>query len=117
LVGWFLIDETAGLALTSDRSAARTMTVTGALSYGAWVLGTIGGVAGASLPGIEPVAGALFPVLFIGLAAATATGRSEVARAVLAGAGALILLAAWPAAGVLGALGVALAVAVPGGER
>ena len=94
LVSWFLIDETAGLALARSGPVERTMTVTGGLSYAAWVAGTAGGVAGASLPGIEPLADALFPVLFVGLAAVTAAGRSDAARAIVAGAGSLALLLA-----------------------
>lgn len=94
LVSWFLIDETAGLALARSGPVERTMTVTGGLSYAAWVAGTAGGVAGASLPGIEPLADALFPVLFVGLATVTAAGRSDAARAIVAGAGSLALLLA-----------------------
>ncbi len=111
LVSWFLIDETAGLALARCGPVERTLTVAGGLSYAAWVAGTAGGVAGASLPGIEPLADALFPVLFVGLAALTAASRADAGRAVVAGAASLVLLSAWPGAGVLGALAVALAVA------
>jgi predicted branched-subunit amino acid permease len=114
LVSWFLIDETAGLALAGSAPVERTMTVTGGLAYGAWIAGTAFGVAGASLGGAAPVAGALFPVLFIGLAAVTATDRGAVARAVLAGVSCLVLLSVWPGAGVLGALAVAVAVAAVG---
>jgi predicted branched-subunit amino acid permease len=114
LVSWFLIDETAGLALAGSGPVGRTMAVTGGLSYVAWVAGTACGVAGASLPGIEPLADALFPVLFIGLAAVTAAHRSDAARAIVASGASLVLLLAWPGAGMLGALAVAVAVATPG---
>ena len=114
LVAWFLIDETAGVALAATGPVERTMAVTGGLSYLAWVTGTTGGVAGAALPGIEPLADALFPVLFVGLAAVTSASRIDATRAVCAGAGCLALLLVWPGAGVLGALAVALAVAAVG---
>jgi predicted branched-subunit amino acid permease len=114
LVGWFLIDETVGLALTRSASVERTMTVTGGLAYAAWLVGTTAGVAGASLPGVEALAGALFPVLFVGLAALTARDRAAGIRAVAGGAATVALLAAWPGAGVVGALLVAaVAAAVP----
>lgn len=111
LLSLALIDETTGLALTMDEPAARTLAISGGLSYVAWVLGTIVGVAGGTLPVAEPLAAALFPVLFVGLAALTTTTRSDVARALLAGLCSLGLLLAWPAAGALGAIAVALVAA------
>lgn len=114
LLAWFLIDETAGLALTSARPAARTMTVAGTLSYLAWIAGTAAGTAGTSLPGVEPLADALFPVLFVGLAALTATTQAAAQRGIVAGAISLALLLAWPEAGILGALAIALTVAALG---
>jgi len=110
-LSWFLLDETTGLALTLDQPVERTLVVSGSFAYAAWVLGTVAGVAGGIVAEIEPLAAALFPVLFIGLAALTATTRSDGARALLAGAGSLVLLLAWPAAGALGAMGVAIVVA------
>ena len=44
LVSWFLIDETAGVALAGAGPVERTMAVTGGLSYLAWVTGTTAGV-------------------------------------------------------------------------
>nr|MBA3621420.1 branched-chain amino acid permease [Euzebyales bacterium] len=79
--------------------------------YLAWVLGTVAGVAGASFATVEPLADALFPVLFVGLAALTAARRSDAARALLAGGAALGLLVLWPGAGALGAIAVAIVVA------
>jgi predicted branched-subunit amino acid permease len=111
LLSLVLIDETTGLALTRDAPVARTLAVSGAMSYTAWVVGTIIGVAGGTLAVVEPLAAALFPVLFVGLAALTAVTRSDAVRALLAGAGSLGLLLAWPAAGALGAIAVALLVA------
>jgi predicted branched-subunit amino acid permease len=119
LVSLLLTDETTGLALTLDHPAERTIAVSGGLAYTAWVAGTIIGVAGGTLAVVEPLAAALFPVLFVGLAALTATTRSDTVRAVLAGGAALGLLLVWPGAGALGAITVAIAAAaVPTqGER
>jgi predicted branched-subunit amino acid permease len=116
LLSWFLIDETTGLALTRDEPVEATLATSGTLAHLAWIAGTAGGVAGASVASVEPLADALFPVLFVGLAALTATTRSDAGRALLAGAVALGLLLAWPGAGALGAIGVAITVAavVPG---
>lgn len=111
LVSPFLIDETTGLALTRREPAAVTMAVAGGLSYLAWIAGTAIGLAGGRLARIEPLAEALFPVLFIGLAALTATSRADRLRAVAAGVGAGALLVVWPAAGALGAIAVAIGVA------
>lgn len=113
----FLTDETVGLALTRQAPAARTMAITGGLAYIAWVVGTAAGVAGASIGAAEEVAAALFPVLFIGLAAVTASTRRDAVRAAGAGAAAAALLIAAPAAGVLGALAVAIAVTCVGVRR
>ncbi len=114
LLAWFLIDESAGLALARSAPVERTLAVTGALSYGAWVAGTAAGVAGASLSGVEALADALFPVLFVGLAALTSSNRSAAVRAIVAGVTSLVLLLVWPAVGVLGPLAVAVAVASAG---
>jgi predicted branched-subunit amino acid permease len=111
LVSLFLIDETTGLALTRAEPAERTLMISGGLSYTAWMVGTIAGVAGGTLAAVEPLAAALFPVLFVGLAALTATSRNDGARALLAGGASLGLLLLWPAAGALGALAVAIIVA------
>ena len=113
----FLTDETVGLALTQQAPAARTMAITGGLAYIAWVAGTAAGVAGASIRGAEEAAAALFPVLFIGLAAVTASTWRDAVLAAGAGAAAAVLLIVAPAAGVLGALAAAIAVACLGVRR
>lgn len=113
LLAWFLIDETTGVALTRPGHVVATLTRVGGAAYAAWVLGTVAGVVGAALPGIESLADAVFPVLFVGLAAVTATRADDVIRALLAGGAALVLLLSWPGAGVLGAIAVAVVVAVP----
>ena len=66
---------------------------------------------------LDQAAAALFPVLFIGLAAVTASTWRDAVRAAGAGAGAAVLLIAAPAAGVLGALAAAIAVACVGVRR
>lgn len=111
VLAWLLIDETAGLALARDDDPERTLAVSGGLTYTAWVVGTALGVAGADVRGIEPVATAVFPVLFVGLAALTARTRSDTVRALLAGLIGLALLLVVPSAGALGAIAVAVAVA------
>lgn len=110
LIAPFLLDETTGLALTVDARAERTLAVSGWLAYAGWVGGTIIGVAGGTYASFEPLAAALFPVLFVGLAALTARTRSDAARAALAGVGSAVLLITWPAAGALGVIAVAVVV-------
>lgn len=117
VLSFFLTDETTGLALSRGDRVERTVAVTGSIAYGAWVAGSAAGVAGASVGGLASVADAVFPVLFVGLAAMTARGPSDATRAVLAGIGALVLLLAAPGAGVLGAICVALAVSATGAGR
>lgn len=114
LLACFLTDETVGLALTRPESPARTMTVVGGLAYAAWIVGTGAGIAGASVDGLRPLADALFPVLFVGLAAVTVRSAGDAWRAVAAGACAAVVLSIAPEAGVLGALGVAAGAAAFG---
>jgi hypothetical protein len=64
------------------------------------------------LAGIEDLAGALFPVLFVGLTALTTRTRGDVARSLIAALGAAALIALWPQAGALGAVAVAMLVAM-----
>jgi predicted branched-subunit amino acid permease len=112
-VAWFLTDEAFGLALTSERSE-RTLVVSGAAFYVAWLAGTAVGVLGGRLPALQEAGSAVFPVLFIGLAAMAARTWGTALRAVLAAVitvgGALL----WPEArGVIAVL-ASLAVALPG---
>ncbi len=114
-LAWWLIDETAGLALASRGSAAVTLLVAGSMCYGAWVAGTAAGVLGGSLASLRELAAAVFPVLFVGLAALAAHGRDLVLRALLAALVTVGLSFAFPPArDVLPAL-VAVAVSIPGG--
>lgn len=95
LLATVLIDETFGFAVAAGEDPAlaqegrarvteRTLAVSGIVCYAAWIAGTVIGVLGAGLPGIEGLAAAVFPVLFIGLAALTTRSRSLAGRAVAA---------------------------------
>jgi predicted branched-subunit amino acid permease len=87
------------------------------LFYLAWQAGTLLGVAGAQAVALEDLAAAVFPVLFIGLAAITATGRSGALRAVATAA--IVLLGTVLAPGLHPFLPIvaALLVALPGPGR
>ena len=93
----FLVDETFGFALAAAAAAERagqpggpaaerTLWVAGIACYLPWQVGTLIGVAGAAVAPVEGVAGAIFPVLFIGLAALSVSRRSHVVRALAAAA-------------------------------
>jgi predicted branched-subunit amino acid permease len=114
LMGWFLVDESFGLAVASPGQASRVLVISGALFYVAWQVGTLLGVGGAQVLGLAQIATAVFPVLFIGLAAVTAAGRSGVVRAIAAAAivlGGTMLL---PDLHPFLPIAAALLVAVPG---
>jgi predicted branched-subunit amino acid permease len=116
VLGWFLIDESFGLALASRRRAATVLIVSGLMFYVAWQAGTALGVFGAQVVALEGVATAVFPVLFVGLAALTTRSRDGAVRAVAAGAlvigGSLAVPALHPFLPII----AALAVALPGGR-
>jgi predicted branched-subunit amino acid permease len=83
-----LLDETFGFAVAApeEAGAERTLFVSGIFCYLAWQAGTVVGVLGAGLSGVERLAVAVFPVLFIGLAALAATTGTLVLRALGAAA-------------------------------
>jgi len=83
-----LLDETFGFAVAApeEAGAERTLFVSGIVCYIAWQIGTVVGVLGAGLSGVEKLADAVFPVLFIGLASLAATTRTLVLRAFAAAA-------------------------------
>lgn len=113
-LGWFLIDESVGLTLTTDQDAARTLLATGLLFGLSWVMGTAAGTLGAALTGLQGISEAIFPVLFVGLAAISATRRDLLVRG---GVAALIVIAVarlWPQGRGLGPVLAALLVALPG---
>ena len=68
VLGWFLVDESFGLAVAAGRDAARVLALSGAICYLGWQVGTLLGVAGAQVVSLEDFASAIFPVLFVGLA-------------------------------------------------
>jgi predicted branched-subunit amino acid permease len=114
-ISWFLIDETVGLALTSPAEADRTLLRSGAVAYAAWVSGTAIGVAGGATLGLEGLASAVFPVLFVGLASLMVRSASGVARAVMGAGLTLGLLAVWPGLGGLAPVVGGVVAAIPGG--
>ena len=91
--------------------------VSGACCYLAWQVGTIVGALGAGLAGIERLAAAIFPVLFIGLASLAVTRRSHAVRAAAAAVLTAGLALAFPDLRVLAPLVAAVVVAVPGDRR
>jgi predicted branched-subunit amino acid permease len=93
LLAFFLVDETFGFAIAAGNAVEprvvgatteRTLLVAGLTLWIAWLVGTVVGVLGGGLAAVESVAGAIFPVLFIGLASLAVTRPSHVARAVAA---------------------------------
>lgn len=115
MVSWFLIDETVGLALAAPSEADRTLLRSGVVAHLAWVSGTAIGVAGGAAVALQGVASAVFPVLFIGLAALMVRGATGLVRAGVGAAVTLVLLYLWPGlAGLSPILGGVVA-AIPGG--
>jgi predicted branched-subunit amino acid permease len=121
-LAFFLVDETFGFAIAAGnavepaavgRTTERTLLVAGLTLYVAWLAGTLGG----GLTAVERAAGAIFPVLFIGLAALAATRRSHVIRALAAAV--LTALVAWllPGLRMLAPVVAGVLVALPGRER
>ncbi|HEY7525974.1 MAG TPA: AzlC family ABC transporter permease [Candidatus Limnocylindria bacterium] len=94
LLAWFMLDETFGFTIVAaermssgparEAVAERTLLATGICCYAAWLVGTVLGILGAGVQGLNGVAEALFPVLFVGLAALTARRLSLALRAVAA---------------------------------
>jgi predicted branched-subunit amino acid permease len=92
LLAWFLLDESFGFTVLAagrveagpkrEAMAEHTLLVTGICCYGAWIVGTGLGILGAGLPGLDGLARAVFPVLFIALAALTARTLSLAGRAI-----------------------------------
>jgi predicted branched-subunit amino acid permease len=117
LLAWFLLDETFGLALSSQARAARILLLAGTTCYAAWVGGTVLGVIGARVAPLEGLATAVFPVLFIGLAAIVALGHHAVWRAVAAGVGVACLSFAVPDPTVHAFLPIVAAIIVALPER
>ena len=127
LLAWFLLDESFGFTmLAADRLphgpermqvAERTLLVTGVCCYVAWLAGTALGILGAGLPGLDQVAAAVFPVLFIALAALTARTLSVAVRALLAAAITAVICLTLPDLRALAPVVAGLAVAAPNDPR
>ena len=127
LLAWFLLDESFGFTmLAAERMppgperievAERTLLVTGLCCYAAWLGGTQLGILGAGLPGLDGLAAAVFPVLFIALAALTARTLSVAARAVLAAAITAVICFTLPDWSALAPVVSGLAVAIPNDPR
>jgi predicted branched-subunit amino acid permease len=123
LLAWFLLDESFGFTmLAASRTppgaervavAERTLLVTGLCCYAAWLTGTALGILGAGVAGLEEVAVALFPVLFIALAALTARTRSLAARALVAAAITAVIAFTVPQWSALAPVVAGLLVAIP----
>jgi predicted branched-subunit amino acid permease len=127
-LAFFLVDETFGFAIAAGNSAEqagravgpateRTLLVSGAVCYLAWQVGTLVGVLGAGLAVVESVAGAIFPVLFIGLASLAVTRRSDAVRALAAAAVTVVLALALPDMRVLAPVVAGVVTALPGEAR
>jgi predicted branched-subunit amino acid permease len=112
-LAWFLLDESFGLALTSER-VERTLVLSGSVFYVAWLAGTAIGLVGGSVTALQDTAGAVFPVLFIGLSSISARSRGTALRALLGGGVTLAGAIVWPEARGLIAIVASLAVALPG---
>ena len=116
-LAWFLLDESFGLALAAGPRAAFVLFASGAAFFAAWVLGTLLGLLGARLIALEGLATALFPVLFVGLAAITVRGRQGVVRALIASAIVVLVSLVLPDAHAFVPIVAALAVALPGARH
>jgi predicted branched-subunit amino acid permease len=126
VMAFFLLDETFGFTVAAaerqeagaqrNASARRTLLATGVLCYAAWITGTVLGVIGASLPGMEGFASAVFPVLFIGLAALAARSRSVVFRALAAAAVTAVIALTLPDIRALAPVVAGALVSLPGGR-
>jgi branched chain amino acid efflux pump len=112
-LGWWLLDETAGLALASKESVERVLLLAGIFCYSTWVVGTTLGVLGASLVSLEGLAEAVFPVLFVGLAALSAVDRAGALRAGIAAVATLLLVIVVPSMRDVAPVLAALVVSFP----
>lgn len=127
-LAFFLVDETFGFAVAAGHAAERagepvgtaterTLLVAGVTCYLAWQVGTLIGVLGAGLAVAESLAGAIFPVLFIGLGSLAVTRRSHAVRALAAALLTAGIAFALPDLRVLAPVVAAVLVALPGGDR
>lgn len=125
LLAFFLVDETFGFAIAAGNAVEprlvgatteRTLLVAGLTLWIAWLVGTVVGVLGGGLAAVERVAGAIFPVLFIGLASLAVTRPSHVARAVAAAGLTAAVAVLLPDLRMLAPVIAGVLVALPGRE-
>ena len=117
-VAFLTDDESFGLAMASARPAVRVVLGAGAIFFVAWVGGTaIGAFVGAGSVLFADAATAMFPVLFVGLAAISVENRAGLSRTVAAGLGTLALVYALPSVRDFVPVVAAIAVSLVGGRR
>lgn len=117
-VAFFMDDESFGLAVASARSTAKVVLGAGAIFFVAWVGGTaLGAFAGAGPVRLTDAASAMFPVLFVGMAAISVEDRAGVFRTLAAGIGALALVYAFPSVRDFVPVAAALTVALVEARR
>jgi predicted branched-subunit amino acid permease len=116
-LAWFLTDESFGLAYAARGHVARTLLFAGLVCYVSWQIGTVIGLLGTTLAPLAGMAEAMFPVLFIGLAAVTARSLGLAVRAGVAGLLVLAIAALLPELQTVAPVLVAVAVALPGRGR
>jgi 4-azaleucine resistance transporter AzlC len=123
LLAFFLVDETFGFAIAAGNAAPphavgaateRTLLYSGLTLYVAWLVGTVVGVLGGGLAAVEGMAGALFPVLFIGLAAMAVRRPSHVVRALAAALITAVVAVLLPDLRLLAPVVAGVVVALPG---
>lgn len=126
LLAFFLVDETFGFAIAAGNAAEgravgavteRTLLFSGVTCYVAWLVGTLVGALGGGLAVIESVAGAIFPVLFIGLASLAVTRRSHVVRALAAAVLTGAVAFAVPDLRMIAPVVAGVVAALPSGQR
>ena len=126
LLAFFLVDETFGFAIAAGNRAAprvvgavteRTLLFAGLTLYVAWLVGTVVGVLGGGLAAVEGAAGAIFPVLFIGLASLAATRRSHAVRGLAAAVLTAAVALLFPGLRMLAPVVAGVLVALPGRDR
>lgn len=117
-VAFLMDDESFGLAVASARSAAKVVLGTGTIFFVAWVGGTaLGAFAGSGTVLFADAASAMFPVLFVGLAAISVEDRTGIVRTLAAGMGSLALVYAFPAVREFVPVAAAIAASLVGGRR
>jgi predicted branched-subunit amino acid permease len=126
LLAFFLVDETFGFAIAAGNAAEgravgaateRTLLFSGLTCYLAWLVGTLVGALGGGLAVIENLAGAIFPVLFIGLASLAVTRRSHVVRALAAAVLTTAVAFAVPDLRMIAPVVAGVLAALPNGQR